>query len=105
MTIPGSTIRGIGPGLEIDRDGLVSGIFKGDVTVKSGAKVLMHGIVEGNVHVEKGAVLYLVGGIVKGNLSVAGAASVQGIVGALDAVDGATVAFDGIVKQQGGSAA
>jgi hypothetical protein len=106
MMVPGGTIKGIQPGMvEIARDSFVSGIFHGDITVKSGANVLMHGIVEGSVRVENGAVLYLLGGIVKGSLNVAGAASVQGIVGNLQADDDATVAFDGIVKERGGSAA
>jgi hypothetical protein len=105
MMVPGSVIRGIQPGIDITSDCLVSGIYKGDVTLRPGAKVLIHGIVEGNLIVEKGAVLYLIGGIVKGNLKVAGAANVHGIVGNLKAEDDAVIALDGIVEKQGGSAA
>lgn len=104
MMVPGKVIKGVQPGIDVANDSLVSGIYRGDVTLRPGTKVLMHGIVEGNLTVEKGAVLYLLGGIVKGNLNVAGAASVQGIVGNLRAEDDATVAFDGIVEMQGGSA-
>ena len=98
MTIAGAKIKGIDQSsLEIDRDVVLSGIL-GPVTVRSGAKVLLSGIVRGPLTVERGAVVYVMG-IVGGDVTVNGAAAIDGIIeGRLLADDAATVAMDGIVS-------
>ena len=98
ITIPGAKIKGIDQSsLEIDRDVVLSGIL-GPVTVRSGAKVLLSGIVRGPLTVERGAVVYVMG-IVGGDVTVNGAAAIDGIIeGRLLADDAATVAMDGIVE-------
>jgi hypothetical protein len=100
LTVPAFTIEGIDKSLiEIDRDTLLSGIH-GPVTVRSGAKVSLQGIIEGPVIVEDGAVAYI-NAIISGDLTVHGAASVEGIVsGTLHGGDAATVAVNGIVANK-----
>ena len=100
LTIPASKIKGIDKSnIEIDRDTLLSGIL-GPVTIRSGAKVLLTGIIEGPVIVEDGAVAYI-NGIVKGDVTVHGAANIEGIVsGTLHSSETASIAMDGIVANQ-----
>jgi hypothetical protein len=85
--------------MSVDRNASLSGIL-GALTIRSGATVLLEGIANGSIMVESGAVLYVTG-MVKGDLTVLGAACIDGIVaGALRTGDGATVAIDGSVSSR-----
>ena len=99
MTIPSSKIKGIDKSpIEIDPDALLSGIL-GPVTVRSGAKVLLSGIVDGGLIVERDAVAYVMG-IVNSDATVGGAACIDGVIdGQLFVDDDASVAIEGIVAK------
>ena len=66
--------------LSLDRDAVINGIVRGDVTVKSGTQASIPGIVQGNLEVEEGSAVFLTG-VIKGDVKIAGSAYVTGIVG------------------------
>ena len=96
VVVPAWEVHGIqSQAITLERDAEVSGILKKGLLVRSGAKVIAHGIVEGAVEVEPGAVLYL-NGIVKGPVHVGGAACIRGIIGSLVADDDAVICLNAI---------
>lgn len=100
LVVPAWNITGIEHNrLEIDREAQVSGILESDLVIRTGARVLLTGIVGGSVTVEKDAVLYHTG-IIKGNLNVSGAACVSGIIGRLQTDNDATIALEGLVEKE-----
>ncbi len=95
--VPSSTVRGMHSGsVRIERDTSVFANIKGDVVICAGAHTLVKGMITGSIDVEAGAVGYFEA-IIKGNVTVRGAASIQGIVsGDVRVEPDATLALDGL---------
>ena len=93
LVVPAYVVRGIHKdAVVIDRNAMFGGLAEGDVIIRAGARVIGHGIITGNLTVEDNAVLYY-DGIVKGKVSVRGAACLMGIFESFEAIEGACVSI------------